>query len=66
MSHFQLGNKDEANKYREQLTEAMKLDAFKDDEDCQNFVQEVDILFEGSPIETQPGKNVGADSNPAP
>lgn len=46
MSHLQLGNKEEAAKYRKQLTEVMKLDRYKDDEESLGFVEEVNALFE--------------------
>ena len=47
-------------KYRKQLTEAMKLDAFKDDKECLSFVQEVDIIFDGPPA-----KSLGDESDPS-
>ncbi len=46
MSNFQLDNKEEANKFRQQLTQAMKLDAFRDAGECLGFVKGVDTLFE--------------------
>ena len=44
MSHLQLGNIEEATKYRNQLTKVMKLDEFKDDEEALGFVEEVNSL----------------------
>jgi tetratricopeptide (TPR) repeat protein len=45
MSHRQLGNAEEANKFREQFKEAMKKESFKDDPECQGFAAEVTELF---------------------
>ena len=45
MSHFQLDNKNEANKYRDKLAETMKLDPFKEHEECLGHVKEVNALF---------------------
>ena len=46
MSHFKLGDKEKANEYRVKLNEAMKLNAFKNDEECLSFVQEVKSLLD--------------------
>ena len=45
MSLFSLGNQTEAEKYRQQLVEAMQQEQFKDVEECQSFFQEVENLF---------------------
>lgn len=49
MSHFQLGHKDEAEEYRKQFSEAMKLAAFKDDQECIGFAEEARTIFSKSP-----------------
>ena len=46
MSHFELGDHEKANDYRARLNEAIKLDVFKDDEECQLFFAEVNVLFD--------------------
>jgi formylglycine-generating enzyme required for sulfatase activity len=48
MSHFQLGDKQEADKYRNQLAEVMQLAIFKDDKECLGFLKEANILFSGT------------------
>ena len=67
MSYFQLANKDKASEYRKKLTEAMKLDAFKNDEECLNFVKEVDALFDGKvqdiPRDTKPPATGNGDTD---
>ena len=71
MSHFQLGNKEAADVYRKKLTEAMKLDPFKDDEECLGFVKEVDALFDrelkgdSQEAKEQPSKEQPAKSGAA-
>ena len=50
MSHFQLGDKQEADKYRNQLAEAMQLDKFKDDKECLGFLEEANLLFSGTAV----------------
>jgi WD40 repeat protein len=47
MSHLELDNVEEAKEYRKHLDAAIKLDAFKDDEECQSFAEEVETLFSG-------------------
>ena len=49
MSHHQLGHTDEANFFRQQLNEAMQLEKLKLDEECIQFVKEVDEVFAASP-----------------
>ncbi|MDB2686185.1 tetratricopeptide repeat protein, partial [Mariniblastus sp.] len=46
MSHFKLGEMDKADEYREKLDEAIKLDIFKDDQECKSFLKEVEDLFD--------------------
>jgi Tetratricopeptide repeat len=46
MSHFQLGDRQEADKYRHQLSESMKLVTYKEDKECIGFREEVDALFD--------------------
>ena len=46
MSYFKLNNNEKANVYRDKLKKAMKLDEFKDDEDCLSFLAEVNELFD--------------------
>ncbi len=53
MSHFQLGDRDTADEFREKLNVAMKLDAFKNDEECLGFVKEVDALLGGGKAEAE-------------
>jgi Flp pilus assembly protein TadD len=48
MSHFQLDQTEQANRFRDQLNEAMKLDAWRDNEEAQQFVTEVNELFDTS------------------
>jgi thiol-disulfide isomerase/thioredoxin len=45
MSHFQLGDKEQAVKYRERLNETMELRVFRNDAECLGFMQEVNDLF---------------------
>ena len=45
MSHLQLGKQSEASDFRKRMSQSMKLDAFKDDEECKTFVAEVNALF---------------------
>lgn len=52
MSHFQLGKKGQADEYRNQFVNAMKQDAFKDDEACLGFAKEVEALFGASEQKT--------------
>ena len=59
MSHLQLDRKEEAEKYREQLTEAMKAPFFKDVNECLKFVREVDTLFASQ-------STSGSDAKPEP
>lgn len=47
MSHFKLGEKETANEYRDKLNEALKLDAFKNDQECRSFAKEVATLLRG-------------------
>ena len=61
MSHFKLGNKNEANKYRGKLTETMKLDPFKDHDECLRHVKEVNTLFDSEPRGTDTAKPENAD-----
>jgi hypothetical protein len=45
ISYRKLGNAEQANDYRHQLNEAMKMDAFKNDNECQSYLAEVDEFF---------------------
>ncbi|MEM9827457.1 MAG: tetratricopeptide repeat protein [Planctomycetota bacterium] len=47
MSYHQLGKAREAETYRRQFLEAMKKDAFRDDEECLGFARELVKLFDG-------------------
>ncbi|MBX3418001.1 MAG: tetratricopeptide repeat protein [Pirellulaceae bacterium] len=57
MSHFKLGNTEQAQKYRQHFEKAMKMRRFREDEDCLSFAQEVDMLFDGS-VRADSGVNV--------
>ena len=46
MSHFQLGENEQANEFRKQLTEAMKHKKFQSDEETVGFVKEVNELLD--------------------
>ena len=46
MSHFKLDELEKASEYREKLDQAIKLDVFKDDEECKSFATEVNSLFD--------------------
>jgi hypothetical protein len=45
-SHLKLGEMEKANEFRKQMEEAMKLEVFKDDEECKSFAAEVAALFD--------------------
>ena len=45
MSHFNLDEIEKAGEYRRNFNEAMKQDAFKDDEECNSFAAEVGEMF---------------------
>ena len=47
MSHFKLGDKEQAKAYRQHFDKVMKLREFRQDEDCLSFASEVDTLFDG-------------------
>ena len=53
MSHFKLAEKDKAKDYRQKLNEAMKLEVFKDDNDCKSFAAEVEQLFSATASDTE-------------
>jgi len=46
MCHLQLGNETQANEFRREFVETMKLDSFKNDKECLGFASEVEQLFE--------------------
>ena len=46
MAYYKLDDRKKAEEFRSQLKEAMKLDAFKDDEECKSFLIEVNSLFD--------------------
>ncbi len=47
MSHLQLDNKDQAERFREQMHKVMQAVAYKDDQEAKDLQMEVDALFTG-------------------
>ncbi len=45
MSYLKLGEPEPANRYREDLNQAIKLEVFRDDQEVQSFVNEVERAF---------------------
>ncbi len=45
MSYLKLDEPEPANRYREDLNQAIKLEVFRDDQEVQSFVNEVERAF---------------------
>ena len=48
MANQELGNTEQVEKYRAQFAEAMKSEAFKNDDECRSFQAEVKAMFASS------------------